>query len=129
MSYRADQLVIDARTDGRTDTKTGAGNDNTRRPKLASGKNDKLPVYATNIIFFQLFLVFMPMILVLDEPHSQTAGGELCIHHFLPKTINNFYSELIGMVVSHSYQSFVSIVKKKMISRYVNNCSTQLLHL
>ena len=35
MSYRADKLV-DGRTDGRTD----AGNDNTRRPILASGKND-----------------------------------------------------------------------------------------
>ena len=28
----------DYRTDGRTDTQTDAGNDNTRRPKLASGK-------------------------------------------------------------------------------------------
>ena len=27
------------RTNGRTDTQTDAGNDNTRRPKLASGKN------------------------------------------------------------------------------------------
>ena len=34
MSYRADKLG-DGRTDGRTD----AGNDNTRRPILASGKN------------------------------------------------------------------------------------------
>ena len=29
----------DYRTHGRTDTQTDAGNDNTRRPKLASGKN------------------------------------------------------------------------------------------
>ena len=35
MSYRADKQVIDTQTDGHTD----AGNDNTRRPKLASGKN------------------------------------------------------------------------------------------
>ena len=28
----------DWRTDGRMDTQTDAGNDNTRRPKLASGK-------------------------------------------------------------------------------------------
>ena len=34
MSYHADKLG-DGRTDGRTD----AGNDNTRRPILASGKN------------------------------------------------------------------------------------------
>ena len=33
MSYRADKLVIDGHTD------THAGNDNTCRPKLASGKN------------------------------------------------------------------------------------------
>ena len=37
MSYRVDKLVIDARTD--THTHTDAGNDNTRRPKLASGNN------------------------------------------------------------------------------------------
>ena len=45
MSYRADKQVItahkDGRADGRTDTQTDAGNDNTRRPKLASGKNAK----------------------------------------------------------------------------------------
>ena len=35
MSYRVDKLVID--TD--THTHTDAGNDNTERPKLASGKN------------------------------------------------------------------------------------------
>ena len=33
MSYRADKLG-----DGRTDWRTDAGNDNTRRPILASGK-------------------------------------------------------------------------------------------
>ena len=38
MSYRADKHVITAHTDGRTDTQTDAGNDNTWRPKLASGK-------------------------------------------------------------------------------------------
>ena len=37
MSYRADKLRVDARA--RTHTQTDAGNDNTRRPKLASGKN------------------------------------------------------------------------------------------
>ena len=35
MSYRTDKLVIDGHTD--THTHTHAGNDNTRRPKLASG--------------------------------------------------------------------------------------------
>ena len=35
MSYRADKLVIDGHT-----THTHAGNENTRRPKLASGKKE-----------------------------------------------------------------------------------------
>ena len=38
MSYRADKLVIDARTD--THRQTEAGNENTRRPKLASGNKN-----------------------------------------------------------------------------------------
>ena len=37
MSYGTDKLG-DGRTDGRTD----GGNDNTRRPKLASGKNGSI---------------------------------------------------------------------------------------
>ena len=43
LAWRGDELsrgqASDYRTDGRTDTLTDAGNDNTRRPKLASGKN------------------------------------------------------------------------------------------
>ena len=39
MSYRADKLVIDTHT--RTHRPTDADDDNTRRPKLASGKNSK----------------------------------------------------------------------------------------
>ena len=45
MIYRADKQVITAHTDGRMDTQTDAGNDNTRRPKLASGKNGKNKTY------------------------------------------------------------------------------------
>ena len=41
MSYRADKLVID----GHTDTHTRVGDDNTRRPKLASGKKLYLVKY------------------------------------------------------------------------------------
>ena len=37
MSYRADKQVLTAHTDGHTD----ADNDNTRRPKLASSKNER----------------------------------------------------------------------------------------
>ena len=39
MSYRADKQVIDTHT--HTDRYTDRGDDNTRRPKLASGKNSK----------------------------------------------------------------------------------------
>ena len=39
MNYRADKLMIDGHTDTHTHTHTHTGNDNTRRPKLASGKN------------------------------------------------------------------------------------------
>ena len=41
MSYRADKQVIDTHTDTHTDRYTDRGDDNTRRPKLASGKNDR----------------------------------------------------------------------------------------
>ena len=40
MNNRADK-----RADGQTDGRTDAGNDNTRRPKLASGKNWKDEIY------------------------------------------------------------------------------------
>ena len=41
MSYRADKLGVDAHTRALTQTDAGNDNtnDNTRRPKLASGKN------------------------------------------------------------------------------------------
>ena len=39
MSYRPDKLVIDTHTHTHTHRPTDAGDDNTRRPKLASGKN------------------------------------------------------------------------------------------
>ena len=42
MSYRVDKQVITAHTDRRTNGHTDTGNDNTRRPKLASGKNENL---------------------------------------------------------------------------------------
>ena len=83
-------------------------------------KNETLPVFVTNMFstFSRAHAHDTRLDMILDEQHPQTAGGELCIHHLLPKTINNFDSDLKGMVVSHSYQSFVSNVKKKMISHY-----------
>ena len=41
MSYRADKQVIDTHTDTHTDRYTDRGDDNTRSPKLASGKKGK----------------------------------------------------------------------------------------
>ena len=46
MCYRADKQVITAHTDGHTD----AGKDNTRRPKLASGKKQKQKIKNFNLI-------------------------------------------------------------------------------
>ena len=50
MSYRADKQVIDTHTQthGHTDRHTDAGDENTRRPKLASGKNEALTWSAYN---------------------------------------------------------------------------------
>ena len=42
-SYRADKQVIDTHTD--------TGNDNTRRPKLASGKKKEIPVEKAHLYF------------------------------------------------------------------------------
>ena len=39
MSYHADNQVIDKHTHTHTGRHTDVGDDNTRRPKLASGKN------------------------------------------------------------------------------------------
>ena len=54
MSYRADKQVLTAHTDGRTDRRThrqtDAGNDNTRRPKLASGKNHSNDIIAPTVL-------------------------------------------------------------------------------
>ena len=111
--------MIDTQTDRQTDTHThthtDAGNDNTRRPKLASGKNDKLPVCVTNMFstFSRAHAHDTRLDMILDESHSQTASGELCICQFLPKTVNNFDPDLKAMVVSHSYQSFTQMLRKR----------------
>ena len=49
--YRTDKLVIDGHTNAHTHTlgHTGAGNDNTRRPKLASGENEIADISVTQI--------------------------------------------------------------------------------
>ena len=50
MSYRADNLGVDAHT--RTHTQTDAGNENTRRRKLASGNKKLLDLYYVIKILF-----------------------------------------------------------------------------
>ena len=47
MSYRADKQVIDTHT--HTDRYTDRGDDNTRRPKLASGKNNIIESHVCTI--------------------------------------------------------------------------------
>ena len=49
MSYRADKPVIDTHTHGHTD----AGNDNTRRPKLASGNENNINIYLHQLEFLE----------------------------------------------------------------------------
>ena len=51
MSYRADKLRVDAHA--RTHTQTDAGNDNTRRPKLASVKTLLLTGIVRQIVFVE----------------------------------------------------------------------------
>ena len=51
MSYRADKQVIDTHTDTRTHRHTDAGGDNTRRPKLALGKNGLSIIWRQAIIW------------------------------------------------------------------------------
>ena len=50
-------------------------------------KDDKLPVYVTNILstFSRAHAHDTRLDMILDEPHSQTAGGELCIRQLFPK--------------------------------------------
>ena len=59
MSYRANKQVIDTHTHGHTDRHTDAGDDNTRRPKLPSGKNDNRnnDVITSNIVVFKIIYV------------------------------------------------------------------------
>ena len=45
------------RTDGRTDGRTDAGNDNTRRPKLAWGKNHKVAMKSSKLTDFVALLI------------------------------------------------------------------------
>ena len=59
MSYRAEKQVLTAHTDEWTHRQTDAGNDNTRRPKLASGKDGKTPgTDGLNVEFYTFFFFF-----------------------------------------------------------------------
>ena len=60
MSYHADKLGVDAHA--RTHTHTDAGNDNTRRPKLASGKNDTVKAKNAEITNYGIMRIFNEVI-------------------------------------------------------------------
>ena len=55
-------------------------------------QNDKLPVYITNMFstFSRANAHDHRLDMILDGPHTQTVGGELCIRNLLPNTINNY---------------------------------------
>ena len=59
MSYRTDKLLIDGHTDTHTYTHTHAGNDNTRRPKLASGNDYVLLTIGPSVLSFSSILIAM----------------------------------------------------------------------
>ena len=65
LAWTGDELsrgqASDYRTHGRTDTQTDAGNDNTRRPKLASGKNAVCKIISiTRLITYQTLTTDTP---------------------------------------------------------------------
>ena len=89
MSYHAEKLVID----GHTDTHTHAGNNNTLRPKLASGKND----FGIKLVFTLLLIpvnsTMLPMqcfsscarVMVVppfDHPWRHQRSRESRDHHY-----------------------------------------------
>ena len=95
MSYRADKQVLtahtDGRTDGRTHRQTDAGNDNTRRPKLASGKkkHSSWILYRWRLSFcwgyLNPFSCIKGFVFWLDPSHkSQNASMPYpTMHHFV----------------------------------------------
>ena len=73
LAWMDDELLCgqasDYRTHGRTDTQTDAGNDNTRRPKLASGKKVIKKTVKTDIIIsmkFSLTNIIFQLILTVN---------------------------------------------------------------
>ena len=86
MSYRTDKLVID----GHTHTHTHAGNDNTRRPKLASGKNGvnfyfqvqfdledhRQPPHKTIGILIKVFYISDPNLVILAWTVDELSHGQ-----------------------------------------------------
>ena len=77
MSYRADKLGVDAHA--RTHTQTDAGNDNTRRPKLASGNksNDKTTYMAQTSHICQQYVSINITTVMKVENHAtdSSVGG------------------------------------------------------
>ena len=72
MSYRADKQVIDTHTDTHThtDRHTDRGDDNTRRPKLASGKNDEL-MWTYGVYFASVWGNHYRVIKIFDCVHVE----------------------------------------------------------
>ena len=71
MSYCTDKLMIDGQTH------THAGNDNTRRPKLASGKNPDIPHPLRQAIGCQLSGIWNKIIVL--QQHSSLFQRWTCL--------------------------------------------------
>ena len=67
MSYRTDKLMID----GHTHIHTHAGNDNTRRSKLASGKKGNKNIYKKKIFSGEILLLTWHVISMLQSPFAE----------------------------------------------------------
>ena len=87
LAWTGDELshgqASDYRTHGRTDTQTDAGNDNTRRPKLASGNKKWIDILICDSWFFNwawhfIFLSALSAILVAFECINSQIKTRMC---------------------------------------------------
>ena len=73
-------LVTDGETDGRTGGRTDAGNDNTRRPKLASGKNANCEhIWGSEYRFVIFILTWWDWCLVVTRQMDGQYGYQMII--------------------------------------------------
>ena len=110
MSYRADKLGVDARA--RTHTQTDAGNDNTRRPKLASGKkysyNNHTDIWITILVIKMNFYVNSQSQWIIGLKHYNDITMSAMASQFTSHTM--VYSPFIQGADQRKHQSSASQV-------------------